>query len=70
MKAGTFGIVICVVLIISARQANDVSVIHINDLAAAYVTITEEALKHNGGAATWGPEGTTLPKQLGIIGQT
>jgi nucleoside-diphosphate-sugar epimerase len=30
--------------------------VHINDLATAYILLVEEALKPNGGAATWGPE--------------
>ncbi|KAJ5107200.1 hypothetical protein N7456_003875 [Penicillium angulare] len=30
---------------------------HVSDIAKAFVLLTEEALKPNGGAATWGPEG-------------
>ncbi len=31
--------------------------VHINHVATAYILLTEEALKPNGGAAVWGPEG-------------
>ncbi|PYH38802.1 2-deoxyglucose-6-phosphate phosphatase [Aspergillus neoniger CBS 115656] len=30
---------------------------HVSDVAKAFVVLTEEALKPNGGTATWGPEG-------------
>ncbi len=32
-------------------------VVHIDDVAAALILLTEEALKPNGGKAQWGPEG-------------
>ena len=31
--------------------------VHVDDLGAAYILLVEEALKENGGRATWGPEG-------------
>ncbi|KAI9837874.1 MAG: hypothetical protein M1837_002694 [Sclerophora amabilis] len=39
------------------KGANFWGNVHVDDLAEAYVLLTEEALKPNGGNATWGPEG-------------
>lgn len=39
------------------HQANLSTDVHVTDLAKAYILLTEEALKPNGGLAEWGPEG-------------